>query len=390
MMQGMARLVTGVVLVLAVAWLGTWWYVEGRLTDMLTAYTDVRTTADGGSALTYDNISRGTNPLVASATLNNVRWTMQPSGQEAPMVVTAAQVTVWIDASNPQLLHIGLPKRIDISTPQTAGSIIFGSITVDAGLDPRALFNRKIYALTGHSLAIQNMDVVAGGGGLPLLHIDSITGHETFNAAARPGQTAVSGEDSIDGVALPAVWVALAHVPFGGKITHIGLQLMLSGPADRNGLMEPFQAPLEKKKQVIEALHTWAEQGGSGKAGIVITLGPSTLNASGAVAFGANAQPSGTADVTADHLDSFTAALVNAYPHLQQSIANIEGQLSPYLATTGAGGQVLTVHVSYGKPGVLVNGTRRMDMPPLDWSALENPPAAVPQAPGDGSGAAAP
>jgi hypothetical protein len=106
------------------------------------------------------------------------------------------------------------------------------------------------------------------------------------------------------------------------------------------------------------------------------------------VKFDANVQPSGTADLTADHLDEFTGAITNAYPQVQDTISQAEAQLSPYLSTTGTGGQTLGMNVTYGPPGVTINGQKVADMPPVNWDALENPPPAP--APDDGSGAGSP
>ena len=69
MMRGIARLLLGIVVVLAVAWGGLWWYTEGRLHDMLATNAGLRNTDDGNSVVSYDSISKGTNPLAASATL---------------------------------------------------------------------------------------------------------------------------------------------------------------------------------------------------------------------------------------------------------------------------------------------------------------------------------
>jgi hypothetical protein len=390
----MARLVAGVVLVLAVAWIGLWWYAEGRLSDALATNAGLHNTSDGNSAVSYDSISKGTNPLTASATLHNLHWSLRAPGEDASAVISMAQVTVWIDAFNPLVMHLGLPNQVDVSTPRGVGSATFGSIAIDMGLDPHALFHRKVYAVTGQTMAIHNINALVAGS-FPILHIDDITGHETIDPSAGQNQTALTAEDSIDGISLPPAVVLLAHVPFGGKITHIGFNMSLSGPADWTGLVQQLHAPQlsedDKRKLVVQAAHDWAAKGGSGKANLTLAVGPTTLNAAGTVAFDANVQPNGTANVTADHLDAFTTALTNAYPQLQQSVVNIEAQLSPYLTTTDEGGQVLNVQVAYGKPGVVVNGTRKADMPPLDWAALENPPAPaapVAQAPGDGSGAA--
>ena len=61
-------------------------------------------------------------------------------------------------------------------------------------------------------------------------------------------------------------------------------------------------------------------------------------------------------------------------------------QLAPYLSASSAGGQELNIHATYGSGGVMVNGKKAAEMPPLDWSLLTSLPPA--QAPGDGSGAA--
>jgi hypothetical protein len=183
------------------------------------------------------------------------------------------------------------------------------------------------------------------------------------------------------------------NVPFGNNIKEIGFSAALSGPvpADWKQQIAAYRAAAlgpDKNKIIVQNLHNWALQGGTGTAGLTLAIGPSTLNANGNLAFDANAQPNGTADITADHLDAFTATLTGAVPQLQEDISSAEAVLSPYLSTTAAGGQVLNAHVVYGKAGVLVNGARKADMPPLDWAALENPPAPAVQAPGDGSGAA--
>lgn len=394
MMRSMVRLAVGVVVVLAVVWGGLWWYIEGRLQDALATNAMLRNTNDGSSVVSYDSITKGTNPLTASATLHNLRWSLRAPGDDATSVISLAQVTISIDAFNPLVMQFGLPNRIDVSTPKGAGAATFGSIAISMGLNPHALFNRQIYAVTGQIMAIHDINGLVAGN-FPFVHIEDITGHETVNAGAGANGTALAAEDSIDGIALPPMLVAMAHIPFGGKITHIGFSTTLSGPIDWSGLMNQLHTPQlsqdDRQKIIIQAAHAWAAQGGSGKIGLSLAVGPSTLNANGSVLFDNNAQPSGTADAAADHLDALTAAITNAYPQVQQSVVNIEAQLSPYLTTTDAGGQMLNVHVVYGKPGVLVNGTKKADMPPLDWAKLENPPAPpapVVQAPGDGSGAA--
>ncbi len=390
-MRSMAKWAAAVVLVVAIGWGGLWWYAEARLHDALTSYAGQLTTQDGLSAFSYDSISRGTDPLIASATLNNVRWNLAVPDPGESGTINLPYVTSWIDVFNPLVMHVGLPSHIVVTTPRGMLDVTFGSFAYSIGLAPRALFNTRVYALTNQNLAISDLDLAIASLHFPVLHIDSITGRETINAGAGPGQVELSGEDSIDGVTLPPALVALAHVPFDGKITHIGFGLTLSGPLDMAALMQhagPAQiGSPDRTKLVIQALHQWAAHGGHGKASLTVNIGPTGLEAGGNVAFDAQSQPNGTADVTADHLDAFTAALTSAYPQMQQSVVNMETQLSPYLTTSASAGQSLKVAIVYGKPGVVVNGTRMGDLPPIDWTALTNPPPPA-QAPGDGSGAA--
>ena len=134
------------------------------------------------------------------------------------------------------------------------------------------------------------------------------------------------------------------------------------------------------------ALHDWAAHGGTGNAGIDLAIGPSTLHAAGDVAFDSKVQPQGHANLIADHLDAFAAAIIAAYPQVQDTVNAMEARLSPYLSSTPHDGQTLTFKATYGNGAVMVNGQKVGSLPPLDWSQWETAPP--PQAPGDGSGAA--
>lgn len=391
-MGGVARFIIGVVVVLAVVWLGLWWVTELRLQDMLADEAKAHTASDGSSTMQYDSITKGFNPLVAEATIINPHLSLS-TGQAVPITIAAAQARVWISAFSPLVMHVDLPDRILVTTPKLAGSINFGSIGESMTLDPRALFDRKIYAVTSAAMTFQNADVMVGDTGVALLHIDDFSMQEALDPTAGPQQSAITMEEGIDGIAMSPTITALLHVPFGGKVTHFGFAMALSGPADWRGLVsrlrESALSEAQKRQMLVQAVHRWAEHGGNAQANLNLMLGPSTLTASGTVAFDAKAQPSGTADLTADHLDAFTAALTGAYPNLQQNIAMIETELSPYLSTSGMSGQELKLHVAYGKDGVMVNGTRKADLPPIDWDALAtlaNPPAAA----GNDAGAGTP
>ena len=71
-------------------------------------------------------------------------------------------------------------------------------------------------------------------------------------------------------------------------------------------------------------------------------------------------------------------------------VAQLNARSSQYINNTDQGVQQLTLHLSYGAPGIIVNGQKTTDMLQLDWNPAENPlplPAHEPpgQAPGDGS-----
>ncbi len=203
--------------------------------------------------------------------------------------------------------------------------------------------------------------------------------------------------ETVNGIALSPLLTRLASIPFDGKIAELGLTMKISGPVPTdfaalttqlNAL--PASDRAGRNKIVIQALHGWAAAGGNAAASLSLIIGPSTLNANGAVTFDAQAQPSGTADVTANHLDEISSAITNAYPQTQGAVNAIEAHLSPYLTSSDTGGQTLGMHVTYGKGAVSVNGQTVAPLPPLDWNALENPAPPLPapaQAPGDGSGA---
>jgi len=398
MMRGMARLAAGVVLVLAVAWAGLWWYAQERLEAGINGWI-AQTTSNGAVQITYDSIVQGHSPFAAEVTLVNPRWSIQPAGASAPLTFSAPSFGLRIDVTDPLVVHVDIARQLLASTPKGDISITYSSLDIAEQLNPQALFNTSIQPFRGFTSTASDINVLAGNGIVPVLHIGSYAEHGSVNPQAGVKDTAYAMDVTLQDVSSPTLPVLMAlagkgtKVPFDNNIKTIGITIALSGPvpADWQQQVAAYRAAAfgpDKNKIVVQNLHNWALQGGTATAELRLAVGPSTLNANCTLAFDANAQPNGATDITADHLDAFTATLTSAIPQLQQDISGAEAALSPYLSATAAGGQVLTAHVAYGKAGVLVNGARKADMPPLDWAALETPPAPAPQAPGDGSGAA--
>lgn len=398
MMRSMTRLAAAVVLILAVAWGGLWWYAQERLQTGINGWI-AQTTSDGAVQITYDRVIRGHSPLAAEVTLVNPRWSMQAANVSGPVTISAPSFALRIDVTNPLVVHVEMAHQVLVGTPWGATSITYDNLDIAEQLNPQALFNTSILPYRGFTTTGSNINVLAGNGIVPVLRIGSFAEHGTVNPQAGAKDTAYAADVTLQNITSPTLPVLMAlagkgtTVPFDNTIKEIGIAVTLSGPvpADWQKQIAAYRAAAlgpDKNKILVQSLHNWALQGGTATARLTLAVGPSTLNANGNLAFDTNAQPNGTADINADHLDAFTAALTSAVPQLQEDIGSAEAVLSPYLSTTTTGGQVLTAHVAYGKSGVLVNGEKKADMPPLDWNALANPPPPAPQAPGDGSGAA--
>lgn len=398
-MRRVVRFVLAVLIFLVAAWLGLWWYAEGRMQAGINNWAEqMAANGNGNVRVSYDSLKRGTSPLAATVALTNLQVTAQSNAAQTPVSVTLPSLVLRVDALDPLVLHVDWPQQVNLVTSRANLVVTFGSIQQTGRMDPHAVLAGEANPFSTNDIAASNVSVLASGS-LLILHLDGFTAHAVMNRTANASQTAISTRETIDGIALSPLLTQLASVPFHGKIAHIGLNLDFSGPVPPDawrGVMTQVNAlPADdtagRRKLVVQAVHDWAAQGGSAKAAINLVVGPSALDGAGTVKFDANAQPSGSGDVTANHLDAFSAAIARSYPQLQGPISAIEAELSPYLSSSDTGGQTLAVHATYGAGAVSINGQKVADMPPLNWANLENPPPPPPvpaQAPGDGSGAA--
>jgi hypothetical protein len=376
-MRGVIKFLLSLIVVLALAWLGLWWYAQGRLQKGFEAWADTQATT--GWKISYDSIQRGTSPLHAVVNITNLTLT-PPAAGGATGAITLPTFALRIDAANPLVFHSDLPNKISLQFgPDVDAVINTGSIALTENLDPAVLFNSAAYPFRGGDFAASNVDLLASQGSLLVLHIDAITSHADLNLGANSSATAMHTTTEIDGFALSPILTRIASIPFDGKINRLTVAATLSGPvpAGLPALVEQLRTVPEdtaaQQQLIIPIIHQWASQGGSGSISLGLAIGPSTAKADAAVKFDANLQPNGTADLTADHLDEFTATITAAYPQFQQQTAQAEALLTPYITTTDQGGQTLGINLAYGSPGVTINGTKVADMPPVDWTTLENP-----------------
>ncbi len=390
-MRGVIKFLITLVIGIAIIWIGFWWYAEHRLQAGFTAWAEQQ--AADGWKVSYDSAQRGASPMNAMLTINRLSLTPPPGPNGEVITIALPSLALRIAALNPLVFHTDLPNQIAITIGNNIGLVInTGSIGVSENLDPDTLFNRQAYPFRGGDFAASNIQILASS--LLVLHIDSLTSHADVNPKAGANATAIATVTTLNGLALSPLLTRIASVPFDGKLAQLSLAATLSGPVPDNlsGFADKLDAAhhdLEGQEALlIPVIHKWAEAGGNGKLALNLLLGPSAIKAGGSLAFDANLQPTGTADLSADRLGAFTTALTNAYPALADDVAQAEAELSPYISNTPQGGQTLTLHVAYGAGSVSINGQKVAPMPPLDWNALENPPPL--QAPGDGSGAASP
>ncbi|MDE8348479.1 MAG: DUF2125 domain-containing protein [Acidocella sp.] len=384
-MRGILKFLLSLLVLLVFAWVGLWWYAQGRIASGFAAWAE--TQATNGLKISYSSLQTGTSPLQALVTIHNLVITLPPEADGHSGTVTLPTLGLRINAANPTVFYTDFPNKIAVAIDNDIDAVInTGSIVVSETLDPNALFNKTKFPFRSGDLAASNIDILASQGSLLVMHIDSLTDHSDLNLNADAGSPVLVGTTTINGMALSPILTRIGSIPFGGKITHLGIGFSLSGPVppDLNDALNKLRAmqtdPVAEQKLLMPLVHEWAVGGGNGSINLAITIGPSAAAADAALKFDANLQPTGTANLTALQVDAFTSAITNAYPSTQDSMAAAQALLSPYLTTSPTDGQSLALHAIFGNGTVSLNGQKVADMPPVDWNALENPstPPAVP------------
>jgi hypothetical protein len=375
-MRAVVGFLLTLVFVLAIVWVGLWWYAEGRMADGFAGWASQLATQ--GWKISYDSEHRGTSPLAASFTVTNLSLSPPADAQGRTAVITAPSFGLRVDALNPLVLHNDLPHKINIDVANSFDvAVTFGTVSNSQIIDPHLLFSHQPYPFKSGDGAATDISILASEGSLLVLHIDKASAHIDENRNAGAASPALSLTEEVDGLALSPLMTKVASIPFGGAINHFAFSVVLSGPVPQGLLGLNAQIAAQKgnlpaqEKIMLPVLHGWAAAGGNGKLSLGLAVGPSTLTSAATLKFDASAQPSGTVEIMADHLDQFTAAITSAYPQVSDRIAQVEAQLSPYLTTTSAG-QTLNIHAVYGNGALMVNGQKLAPMPPIDWTALQN------------------
>ncbi|WP_298223681.1 DUF2125 domain-containing protein [Acidocella sp.] len=389
-MRSFIKGLVGLVILVALVWLGLWLYANMRLKQLVTAEIN-HVNASGTAHISYHNITTSHSPILASVTVSQPRWTSQPDPSVPAVTASAVSLGAHVSLLHPLTLHMDMPLTITISSSEASGALTFEAADITETLSPSIWLGNSTNPVSSGNAHFEGVNLLASNGSLEVAKIGALTLHESLNAKAGPSQTALDLQEDMHHFSLSPILTRLLNLPFDGKIEHISLSGQLSGPLDWRSIAEQeanFQDQDQRDKFMLKTLHQWAMAGGSGHGSLSLKLGPSRFKADGKIAFDKAGQPSGKMDLTADHLDQFTNALTGSYPGLQGWVSQIEARLSPYLSTTSDGGQVLTMHTVYGKNGIVVNGQKTSSPPSLDWNMLLNPPHSP--APNNASGAASP
>jgi hypothetical protein len=384
-MRTLLSALAALVLLIIIAWAGLWFYAENRLQTGVKTY--FAQTNNAQMQVSYDGISGSSSPFVVSVVVTGVHITFGQNLRTGPVTINAPSFGYHISIFQPSLLHIDLPPQITGTSGKGDAAITFGSTDATATLDLGAAFSGTSNPITGGDWTIRDISVLASSGSLKVLHIDQIYVHEVLNRTAGAGQTAVSIQENFDNLALSPLFTQIAHIPFNGTLSHLGLGVTLSGPVppDWAAQIKAYKAnagadPSANVKIMEQVGHEWATAGGSGSFTLNAVVGPTTANLGGTLKFDSAQQPQGTADLSANHLDALSSAILDAYPQTQDSINQAQAHLSPYLSTTDADGQVLTMHLTYGNGAINLNGQQVAPLPPLNWNYTPPPrPAPVSQ-----------
>jgi hypothetical protein len=374
-MRGVVKFLFSLSIGIAIIWIGFWWYAEHRLQSGFQAWAEKQ--AALGWKISFDSIQRGASPMNAVATVDHLTLTLPPGPNGETVTIALPAVALRIAALDPLVFHTDLPNQITVTVENNVDLVInTARIALTENLDPNTVFNRTAYPFRGGDFAASNVQILASS--LLVLHIDSVTSHADLNPSAGANAAAFSTTTVLQGLALSPLLTRIASVPFDGKLAQLSFSATFSGPvpAGLSGLADQLNAVhdrIAQQKILVPIIHQWASQGGNGKLALQLIVGDSTIKSGVNLGFDADLQPKGTADLGADRLGRLTTAVTNAYPALQDELAQAEARLSPYITNTNQGGQTFAMHVTYGAGAVVVNGQILGAMPKLDWTALENP-----------------
>lgn len=380
----------GLVILLALAWLGLWVYAEIRLKQLVEAKIEQINTSDTGH-ITYRQIVTSRSPLVAGVTMLDPQLAITFSGSSAPFTISAARIGAHVDLLHPLTLHVDIPLKFMLNGAGAPAVLTFATATITETLTPSVWQGDTSNPIVAGDADYTGINLLASNGSLQVMQIDRLALHQALDAMAGTDRPALMLTADMQNLRVSPILTRLFALPFNGEVSRLSASLSMSGPLNWEQIAKQ-QANLQNDDQrtefLLQTFHQWAASHGHAQGSLKLSVGPSHMQTSFTLAFDQQVQPEGKVDVNADHLGEFANTLAGTYPDLRASISQAQAALSPYMSTTPENGQALALHVIYGQSGVFVNGKKTATPPPLDWNDLLNPAVPPAFAPGDGSGAA--
>ncbi|MDD2876767.1 MAG: DUF2125 domain-containing protein [Acidiphilium sp.] len=377
-MRGFVRFLVLLLGGLAIAYLGAWWYVQGRLGVAFRAQE--QTLRQAGWTISHGATAEGNSPLAATFTVADLTFTPPDQGLPTPKT-TLPTLVLKIRPTAPFTLDVGLPLAWRVTTPQgPAFTVQFAAIHDRYNFDPNAVFDHAPDPLRAGMVAFTDMRVDSADTNFTLVSVKSFTADGTRNPQAGTSATAMTMHESLTGLALSPIFVTLGHLPFEGKLAALRLDLDLSGPplpslAQTTIAPHPVElvpnslAGVAVWQQLGPAIHAWAKAGGHGSYAIALSFGPLDAHEHGQFGFDRAVQPTGKATLTAEGVGEFLGDVANAYPATVNFISNITAQTAPYMAKTPAGIERLTIDFGLANGVLTANGKKAIDVPPITWPA---------------------
>lgn len=369
-MRGLVRFLVLLIVVVAIVYLGAWWYIQGRMAMAFRAQEQHWRAA--GWTMSHGSTQRGRSPLAATYTVDDLKLTPPNQGLQTPRVMLP-QMVMAIHPTAPFTLDLGLPLEWHVMLQEgPAFTLHFTRIAARERFSSSALLNHDTNPARATHIAFAGMRLDSANTNFTLLSIASFNLDAWNHPNAGKSATAFRNHVTLAGLALSPIFVTIGHLPFAGKLASLNETLTLSGP---NPTLPPPTMPKGLVMDPAQAwqiagpvIHQWVQAGGHGTFTIGLGLGPLIAHTHGQIGFDAKSQPMASAVLTAAGFGEFLGDVANAYPAMVGMVSALTAQTAPYVTRT-AGKQRLIIHFTLANRTLSANGKPVGTVPAINWPA---------------------
>lgn len=385
-MRRLVRFLLVLLVILAIGWLGGWWYAEGRLELAIEQGTAALKHA--GWTVSHGAITRGSSPLTAHVSVTDLRLT-PPSTNGPTPTITLPMVDLTVHAAAPFTLDVALPTAWQIALDHGPDlTLHFSTIVNRYVLDPHAVLAHEPNPVRAEAFRATDLRVDTANTNFTLISVASLSGWGTRDPQAGKDGTAFSMHEKLTGLALSPIFATLGNLPFGGKLSELRFDLALSGPPldMPNDLMAPSGhvpsklsasgiAGLATDSATAQALwhkagpplHRWAQAGGHGTFGLGLKVGPLDARDTGSFGFDDKTQPVVKTHLIADGIGATLGTIANHYPSLVDGISKLTAATAPYMKKGPNARQRLAIDLALAGGVLTANGRKAADVPAVVW-----------------------